>query len=379
MIERLDKLDVLLEKLEGFIDDDHYAEVEKLHLDSLNYRPVDRVPLSVIVDDKSEMEMFSYTECFTNPEKMLYNELCGSFGSIWYSAQLGDDYPLHIRSNHGLCAIPSMFGAEVTILNDSMPWVEPMDPDELKKVVASGNIDLKKGIVPRVQDTYAYFKERLSAYPKCSRNIHLSQPDMQGPFDNAHLLYGADIFYELYDEPEFIHDLLDLVTEAYLQYHAAVKPLLNDDAGDKEAIYVHGGIYGGRAIIKDDTAIINLSQRHYEEFALPYNKRLEEALGSVAIHYCGRVLPWHVNVLSNDRMRTINFGNPDLNNLRDLYAQWKQKKTPIVFWGYNSPIEYVASTIRRAGVKTGLTAATLAPNFEEAKSIWARHKAGELF
>jgi len=38
--------------------------------------------------------------------------------------------------------------------------------------------------------------------------------DLQGPFDIAHLVYGDDIFYDLYDDPKFVHHLLDLSCHA---------------------------------------------------------------------------------------------------------------------------------------------------------------------
>ena len=36
-------------------------------------------------------------------------------------------------------------------------------------------------------------------------------PDTQSVFDVAHLLNGAEIFYEIHDEPDWVHELMESV------------------------------------------------------------------------------------------------------------------------------------------------------------------------
>lgn len=378
-MQRQSKLDKVLEELELKITDSHYNYVEKLHLKSMAHEKIDHLPLSLIVEPTSHIELFPYEEIFNDPEKMLYNELFKSFGCIYNSVMLQDEYPLHIRSNHGICAIPSMFGAKVSIIGGNMPWVKHCeDLSEIKKLISHGVPDIKNGVAAQIFDTYAYYNDRLNEYPNCAKHIRLSQPDMQGPFDNAHLLMGSEIFYMLYDEPEIVHELLDVLTDTYIKYHSAVKPLLNDEAGNN-AVYLHGGIYGGKAIVKDDTAIINLSKEHYIEFAQQYNERIENALGEISIHYCGKALDWHFDVIKNKKVTTMNFGNPDLNDLSMLYGQWSSYKTPIVFWGYNGGIEALSKTIKSINPKTGMTLAVIAKDMEEGKRIKELNYMNKLF
>ena len=62
------------------------------------------------------------------------------------------------------------------------------------------------------------FEEYLRPYPKCRKAIHLTQPDMQGPFDSVDLMSGGDVFYDLYDEPEMIHEALNVVSDTMVAF-----------------------------------------------------------------------------------------------------------------------------------------------------------------
>jgi len=116
-------LDSLLSFIEKNINLKHLQKVEKVHLDSLTFQTVPLLPLTVIpIIDQSLL--FPYAEAFQDPYKMMYNELlqtCG--GSVYSSIQTKDFFPLHIRSNHGIGIIPSLFGLSSKILYNNMPWV----------------------------------------------------------------------------------------------------------------------------------------------------------------------------------------------------------------------------------------------------------------
>ena len=71
--------------------------------------------------------------------------------------------------------------------------------------------------------------------------IRLTQPDMQGPFCNLQLIRGDQLFYDLYDDPDMIHEALDLITDTMIACQQAL-PTLNDKAGE-EAHYILFGIY----------------------------------------------------------------------------------------------------------------------------------------
>ena len=55
--------------------------------------------------------------------------------STWNSVRLKDDFPPHVRSNHGIGILSSLFGARCRIINDTMPWVEHLEPADLRTAI----------------------------------------------------------------------------------------------------------------------------------------------------------------------------------------------------------------------------------------------------
>ena len=368
-----DWLKRLLAELEEHIDLEHARQVEALHLATIHYQPVPRLPLAVDYPLEEPFVRFPYGEAYEDPEKMLFNELLWSFGSIYQSVRLKDDFPWHIRANYGLGIIASLFGAECRILNDSMPWVEPLaDARAIEKIVAEGLPPFHRGLGRRVVEAYQFFRETLSAYPRCAQAIRLSQPDLQGPFDIAHLLIGAEIFYWAYDRAALLHALLDLITETYIAFRRYLDPLLNDRAGD-DAVYVHGGIFGGKVLIKDDTAAINLSPELYDAFSRPYNERILATFGGGSLHYCGPARPWHNNSLHSPFLRGLNYGNPELQDLSDLYRAWSPRRVALVWWGCGQGPE-ILEPVYSTRISTGITLTCHAQNQAEAQAILSRHR-----
>jgi hypothetical protein len=143
--------------------------------------------------------------------------------------------------------------------------------------------------------------------------IHVYLPDTLGPFEIAHAVYGNNIFYDLYDDPEFVHYLLNLCTEIYIQVTEKLKEVL----GEEKTICYHGhalsrGIYmrnGGTRISEDSATLI--SPQQIDEFVIPYNQKALEAFGGGFIHFCGKNDYLLESYLKLDKVRAVNLGNPE--------------------------------------------------------------------
>jgi len=356
-------LDSLLSFIERNIDLKHLQKVEKIHLDTLTFQTVPLLPLTVIpIIDQSLL--FSYVEAFQDPYKMMYNELlqtCG--GSVYSSVQTKDFFPLHIRSNHGIGIIPSLFGLSSKIIYNNMPWVEHFGSrDEVKRIIQKGIPNLNKGLVERVIQTHHFYLDKLKNYPLCSQGIKVSQPDMQGPFDIAHLMLGTDIFYLVYENPLLLHELLDLITETYIRLRKYIDKLLTDKTiGD--AVYVHGAIYLGQVVIKDDTAVVNLSPEMYDEFSWQYNKKIfSEFKGS--LHSCGKMKDWLYDIIDDDNLMSINYGNPEMQNFQNIYKRNKGNHMSIIGWGHNQDFFFLDEVFNN-NIKTGLSLSCQVKNVNE--------------
>jgi hypothetical protein len=368
MNKTTEKLNKLLSYLDETINLEHVNTVEKMHLATIHYQEVPCLPLTVIfpVDDH---QLFPYHEAFSDPEKMLYNELLWSFSSIYNSVRIKDHFPLHIRSNHGVGIIASLFGATCRIINDNMPWVDPLNGlKDLKKLILKGIPENDAGLGNQVLQTYQFFQDKLKSYPKCYQAIKLSQPDLQGPFDIAHLLMGTELFYLIYDHSDLIHELLQIITQTYIRFKQYITPWLNDQASGKD-VYAHGCICGGNIIIKDDTAAVTLSENLYREFSKTYNEEILSTFSGGSIHHCGLEREWHFSQFSSAWLKGINYGNPEMHDLDHIYQIWYKHKVPILWWGYNQEYAFV----RQCKTKTGVTLACKAANISEAYEIIKHH------
>ncbi len=374
----MEKLDRLLESLEELLDEAHVRRTERLHLDAMAFRPVPRLPLTLVYPPAG-VTPFPYAEAYEDPEKMLYNELIRTVGgtSTYTSVRIGDDFPPHVRSNHGIGILSSLFGAHCRIINDTMPWVEHLEPDALRKAVSRGVPDLEQALGKRVLETHRFYRDTLARFPKCSRCIRITQPDLQGPFDIAHLLMGNDVFLAVVDEPGFVHELLALITDTYVAFRKLIDTQLTDAAGDG-AVYLHGCLFGGKVLIKDDTAIINLSGEMHREFSKAYNDRIFAAFGGGSFHFCGPSRSWAHEAIDGPWLRGVNYGNPEMQDLAAEHAFWRDRKVPILLWGDSLRLQRqeggVLDQVRAAGIRTGMTLAVRVSDEKEARAVLAAHR-----
>ena len=259
-----------------------------------------------------------------------------------------------------------------------MPWVEHLEPAALRKAVARGVPDLEQALGRRVLDTHRFYLDTLAGYPKCSRCVRITQPDLQGPFDIAHLLMGNDVFLAVVDEPDLVHELLAVVTDTYIAFRKLIDPLLTDRAGDG-AVYLHGCLFGGKVLIKDDTAIINLSEDMHRAFSKAYNDRILAAFGGGSMHYCGPSRTWAHEAVDSPWLRGINYGNPEMQDLAAEHAYWRERKVPILLWGDSLCLRAQGSRaflddVRSLGIRTGMTLAIRVKDQEEARAVLEQHR-----
>jgi len=246
---------------------------------------------------------YDMEEQFYDKEKMLY----GHLEEVADCAQNTFDAPLCLRPNFGTVFIPSIFGLKYKLPKDTFAWITShLTKDEIKKfrIPHLGEVDMMKRAIEYLQ----FFKEKLPEW------IHVYLPDTLGPFEIAHSVYGDNIFCEIYDDPSFIHYLLDLCTEMYIQVTEKLKKVIGEE---RESCY-HGhalvrGIYmrnGGTRISEDSATLI--SPRHIDEFVIPYDKKALNAFGGGFVHFCGKNDYLLESFLKLDEVRAINLGNPEM-------------------------------------------------------------------
>jgi len=321
----------LLDYLEPRIDLKHVGQVSARHRAALRYERVDRLPVVCYVPYEGELFVpYPYPEAFADPAKMMVNELLIGFTSIYHAVDLKDDSPYTLRPNLGVGIVASMFGAEIRLVGNEMPWVMPLAGGlkGLRRAVLDAQPDTHAGLIPRALDQYGYFKKVLEDYPNCRAGLQIILPDLQGPFSTLEMLWGTGIYETIYDNPEEIMALLDRVTEAMLIAYERLKPEVRDNIGP-DCHYCHAMGFKGRYLIRNDSSI-NISPEQYRQILRPSDTRLIARIGSVGIHFCGNGQHQVENFLHIPGVDCLDLGNPELMNLDWLYQRASRQEVPLV-------------------------------------------------
>ncbi|TFG70108.1 MAG: hypothetical protein E4H27_06385, partial [Anaerolineales bacterium] len=271
--------------------------------------------------------------------RVLVNEALESYdqmalqqlGACSKSLAEGSGDLLTVRSNYGTGILPTMFGAELYLMDpeiDTLPTAIPLGgiasmhledslravedskaAHEVKKLLDRGIPDMHAALGGKVLEMADYYQEMFTPYPKIQRFVHLYHPDMQGPMDVCEVLWGSSLFVALVEAPELVTQLLELITDTYAQYmHTWTKVV--PFAG---ATSVHWAMMqSGNIMLRDDSAM-NLSPRMFKKFIAPYDGRLLKEFGGGAIHFCGRGDHYIAQAAELEGMATINMSQPEYN------------------------------------------------------------------
>ena len=187
------------------------------------------------------------------------------------------------------------FGCEVRFMPGEVPDTVPLLTDDRKNVLFDRGIPdpfggpspadglRPAGGIMRKNLDYAEFfaKRRAEGFEyrgKPIRNIALAAMGTDGPFTAAANLRGAtNICIDIYEDPDYVRQLLDYITEATILRIKALRSLKNENLKTQS---------WGAA----DDSIALLSCDAYREFVLPAHRRLYGTFsegGPNSIHLCG--------------------------------------------------------------------------------------------
>lgn len=318
-------LEKYLTKFEESIDLEHQQQARQACARVYEWQDVETLPFirrDVSKAPDQDWPSFPYNDTFTDESKMLLDQLRGPF----FHNQLRDYHALNIRTNYGTVIMPSLFGLGYQLTETSLPWVHHAPGrEEIERIIARGAPDARAGLGARCYDTAAFYRAMLAPYPKLSKAISIYHPDMQGPFDVAHLIWGPDIFYALYDCPELVHQLLSLVTETYKQWLRAWKQFV----GEGSEFITHWNFYmKGGAMLRDDTAV-TISLQHYEEFVKPYDQAVLDEFGG-CIHFCGRGTAFFRSMCESRNLYGIALSQPDWNDMNMVLSTAQDRRLVMV-------------------------------------------------
>jgi len=193
-----------------------------------------------------------------------------------------------------------------------MPWIKDhasreqlssMYPEDIKL-----SDEFKMGL-----EHMAYMAERLEG-----TGCLVFPMDLQSPFNTAHMVYGDKIFYDLYDDPAFVHHLLDLCTHAII---IGMEECLKMMPESESRIAHYNSLVmpcskGGLKVSEDTSTL--LSKAQIEEFVAPYTHKVLEHFGGCYIHYCGKNPHLFEMVMNEPLAYGLNFGNPEMHDMEEV-------------------------------------------------------------
>jgi hypothetical protein len=236
-----------------------------------------------------------------------------------------------LRANYGTGILSSLFGAELFTMPrhmNTLPTTKPFDdPGIFAKLIENGIPDLHRGLGEKVFAFGEYAAELLAKYPKVQKYAVMYHPDLQGPLDICELLWGSELFYAMYDEPELVHGMLTLITDTYTVFMKKWQEMFPPEPD----MNPHWGniFHRGTILLRCDSAM-NVSPNFYSEFSVPYDKRLLDTFGGGAMHFCGRGDHYVDQLCSLDGMYGVNMSQPEYNDMEVIYRATVDKGIPLL-------------------------------------------------
>ena len=360
----VDNLHFYLEKLENIIDCEHLKRTKILQKNTFSFEPVDHIPTVISYPVPiSEWPLFDFEEIFYDVDKMLLSEL----RNVYMGAKIKDDRLYGIRANYGTGIIASMFGCPIHTFKDALPIGTEISNDKINQILENSIPDLQSGLMKRVYETVVYFREQLQSYEKLSKAIGSQCYDIQGPFDNASIIWGSEIYLVVKDSPKKLMRLMEIISETIL---LTVQRLCKID---NRPIIEHDGAWnflGGVCVRNDST--VNLSKDHYVELVKQFDEKIISKWCGW-IHFCGKAHQWWPELLDIKGIMGINPYQGEFYDLFEMFEKCEEVNIPIVQW--TVPVNKKG----RKRIKTGFSRIIEVASFEKACIARDRlHKTGHV-
>lgn len=227
---------------------------------------------------------------------------------------------MSIRGNYGTGILPSLFGLEMFVMDEefnTLPTIRPLNNlEKVEALLDAGIPDLRTGYGQRVLEMGEKFLEWMSPFPKIQQFVQVYHPDLQGPLDVCELIFGSTVFTTLYDRPELVHAMLNLVCATYTRFMKAWFDL-HPPRPEGNA---HWGLFHRGAIMLRDDSAMNLSALMVKEFILPYDQLLLTTFDGGAVHFCGKGDHYIEHLSQLTGLYAINLTQPELNDMNRIYS-----------------------------------------------------------
>ena len=247
----------------------HYAKLDEKY--RLMRKDPEHCEPMFIIDTPAVLP--PWEERLADPEVMMKAELEQLRGHL----ELEDDRAMTVRVQFGTAQIAAAFGCELFVPPNSLPAARSHILKNAEDIYEMPLPSLSAGWYGKVEQFSEFYRRNLH------EGVHMQRPDVQSPFNTAHLIRGNDILLDFYDNPDALCALLDKVTD----YMIALIPHLNAMTGRQDGWFYDWGVLWKGAARISNCSMHMISPAMYEEYVLPRDIRLMQEIGGGRIHYCG--------------------------------------------------------------------------------------------
>ena len=324
------------------IDRDQQARIAGLMERCRRMHTHPRESMPMIIIDAASPGLPGWKERLADPRVMMEAQL----EEMRSHLALRDDCIPTLRVEFGTGQVAAAFGCEIVYPDNSYPAVGSNAVKNAEDAFTLAPPSLDAGMYPRLAAFTKYFREHMP------EGMRIQQPDLQSPFNCAHLIRGNDILTDFIDNPRAVDALLDVVTD----YLVALVPHLRAMVDAEDGWFLdYGALWKGSARISNCTMHL-ISPAFYRGHVLARDRRLFESIGGGRIHYCGTntqvvddflSIPrchgfdfisgmdydevWKLAARTPDStviMRNVDAGTPEMERL--LAGDWPRKRNIII-------------------------------------------------
>jgi len=259
----------------------NHIEIDDLQLDRLDevytrYRRLHDEPgkcYPMLIVSTPAGHLPSWEARLADPLDMLRAEL----DRLCPHLRIKDDRAPTVRVQFGTAQVAAAFGCAMHVPENSLPAAGNHVLTHASDVHNLSMPALDAGWYGKLAEWTGIWKEHLPT------GIHIQHPDIQSPFNSAHLIRGNDILTDFYDHPDEVGVLLDKVTDFMIEIAQHTKSMISNDP---DWFFDWGSMWKGFARISN-CSMQMISPELYREHVLPRDTRFFEATGGGRMHYCG--------------------------------------------------------------------------------------------
>lgn len=241
--------------------------------------------------------------------------------------EIEDDRVPTVRVEFGTCQVAAAFGCEIAVPTNSLPAVKSHVMQNAEDIYSMKKPSLDAGMYRKLKEYTDIFLENLP------EGVHMQHPDIQGPFNTAHLIRGNDILMDFYDAPEAVDALLGMVTDYMIDLVPYLKNMISTD---HEWFFDWGALWKGAARISN-CSMHMISTDFYKEHIFKHDVKFFETVGGSRIHYCGSNKDVIDEFFRIPNLKGLDFvGNLDAGELWNIAGKTPKHVTLLKDVGINS-------------------------------------------